>query len=209
MSFIDRLIIGFDRALRTSLADSTIAERPSPAGGVEDGDLDAAERELSARLMRINHTGEVCAQALYQGQALTAGNADAQHALEKAAAEEVDHLAWCAGRIKELGGHTSFLNPLFYAGSFVLGATAGLAGDRINLGFLAETETQVSEHLGDHLKRLPETDQRSRAIVHQMQEDELGHATMALGQGGAPLPEAIKNAMRVASRVMTETTYRI
>jgi ubiquinone biosynthesis monooxygenase Coq7 len=157
----------------------------------------------------VNHTGEVCAQALYHGQALTARNPSARAALERAAQEETEHLAWTERRIVELGGRKSILNPLFYAGSFAMGAAAGLLGDRVNLGFLAETERQVVRHLDGHLAQLPQEDQKSRAVVEKMKADEAGHATSALQHGGAELPEPAKAAMRVASKVMTETTYWI
>ena len=159
--------------------------------------------------MRINHAGEVCAQALYQGQALTAREPGARAALEQAAAEETDHLAWTAQRITELGGRVSYLNPLWYAGSFALGAVAGALGDKWNLGFLAETERQVEGHLGTHLDRLPAQDEKSRAIVDQMKTDEAGHARTAVEHGAAELPEPVKAAMRLGSRVMTGTTYWI
>jgi ubiquinone biosynthesis monooxygenase Coq7 len=167
------------------------------------------QRRLSASLMRVNHSGEICAQALYQGQALTARNPRAKAALEQAAREETEHLAWTEGRIEELGGRKSLLNPVWYAGSFALGALAGLAGDRWNLGFLAETERQVVTHLEGHLGRLPEEDARSRAIVEKMKEDEARHATSAVGHGAAELPEPAKAAMRLSSKVMTETAFWI
>jgi ubiquinone biosynthesis monooxygenase Coq7 len=159
--------------------------------------------------MRVNHTGEICAQALYQGQALTARNATARAALEQAAAEETDHLAWTAQRIEELGGRASLLNPLWYAGSFALGAAAGFLGDKWNLGFLAETERQVEGHLEGHLDRLPAQDEKSRAIVNEMKVDEARHARTAVDHGAAELPEPVKLAMKLGSRVMTRTAYWI
>jgi ubiquinone biosynthesis monooxygenase Coq7 len=159
--------------------------------------------------MRVNHTGEICAQALYQGQALTARNINARAALKCAAAEETDHLAWTAQRVEELGGRVSVLNPLFYAGSFALGAMAGFAGDKWNLGFLAETERQVESHLAGHLERLPAADAKSRAIVDKMMVDEARHAQTALDHGGAELPAPLKKAMQTASRVMTTATFRV
>jgi ubiquinone biosynthesis monooxygenase Coq7 len=171
--------------------------------------MTAPERQIAAALMRVNHTGEICAQALYQGQALTARNATARAALEQAAAEETDHLAWTAQRIEELGGRASLLNPLWYAGSFALGAAAGFLGDKWNLGFLAETERQVEGHLEGHLDRLPAQDEKSRAIVNEMKVDEARHARTALEHGAAELPEPAKLAMKLGSRVMTRTAYWI
>jgi len=158
-------------------------------------------------LMRVNHTGEICAQALYQGQALTARNIEARAALEQAAAEETDHLAWTAQRINELGGRASFLNPLWYAGSFAMGVASGLAGDRWSLGFLAETETQVERHLEGHLERLPIADESSRAVLEQMREDENRHGAAGRSMGAAELPLPVRLAMQAASRVMTRTAY--
>jgi ubiquinone biosynthesis monooxygenase Coq7 len=205
---LDRLIMVFDNGLRTLLAPARSA-RPHPDAAIEDAGLDNAQRALSAALMRVNHTGEICAQALYQGQALTARNPLARVVLEQAAAEETDHLAWTERRITELGGRLSALNPLFYAGSFALGAMAGIAGDKWNLGFLAETERQVESHLDSHLGRLPEADVKSRAIVDQMKADEARHARTAVEHGGAELPQPLRQAMKLGSRVMTETTFRL
>ena len=205
---LDRLITVFDNSLRTLLAPARSA-RPHPDAAIEDAGLDNAQRALSAALMRVNHTGEICAQALYQGQALTARNPLARVVLEQAAAEETDHLAWTERRITELGGRLSALNPLFYAGSFALGAMAGIAGDKWNLGFLAETERQVESHLDSHLGRLPEADVKSRAIVDQMKADEARHARTAVEHGGAALPQPLRQAMKLGSRVMTETTFRL
>lgn len=205
---LDRLIMVFDNGLRTLLAPARSA-RPHPDAAIEDAGLDNAQRALSAALMRVNHTGEICAQALYQGQALTARNPLARVVLEQAAAEETDHLAWTERRITELGGRRSALNPLFYAGSFALGAMAGIAGDKWNLGFLAETERQVESHLDSHLGRLPEADLKSRAIVDQMKADEARHARTAVEHGGAELPQPLRQAMKLGSRVMTETTFRL
>ncbi len=205
---LDRLIVAFDNGLRTLMAPARSA-RPHPDAGVDDADLGTEQRALSAALMRVNHSGEICAQALYQGQALTARDPAARAALEQAASEETDHLAWTAHRIAELGGRVSVLNPMFYASSFALGALAGIAGDKWNLGFLAETERQVESHLGGHLARLPETDAKSRAIVDQMMVDEARHAATALAYGGAELPQPLRQAMKLGSRVMTETTFRV
>ena len=169
--------------------------------------MPASRRALAAALMRVNHSGEICAQALYQGQALTARDSAAKQALEQAAQEETEHLAWTERRIEELGGRKSVLNPLWYFGSFALGAVSGLLGDKWNLGFLAETERQVVEHLEGHLQRLPEEDQKSRAILEQMKDDEARHATSALQHGAADLPSPAKLAMRLSSEVMTKTAF--
>jgi 3-demethoxyubiquinol 3-hydroxylase len=185
------------------------AQRPSPAQGVDEADLAASERAHAAALMRVNHVGEVCAQALYQGQALTARDARARGALETAAREEEDHLAWSAERIRELGGAPSLLNPLWYAGSFAIGALAGALGDRWNLAFLAETERQVEEHLAGHLEALPAADRRTRAVVAAMRADEARHRTAAIGLGAAELPAPLKDAMKLASKVMTTVAYRV
>lgn len=205
---LDDLIVAFDRGLRTVFA-SARPTGPVPGEELPHTELAPDERARAAALMRVNHTGEVCAQALYQGQALTARNPGARAALDRAAHEETEHLAWTERRIQELGGRKSVLNPLFYAGSFAIGAVAGLLGDRVNLGFLAETERQVVSHLDGHLARLPQDDQKSRAVVERMKADEAGHATSALQHGGTELPEPAKAAMRLASKVMTETSYWI
>jgi ubiquinone biosynthesis monooxygenase Coq7 len=202
---LDDLIVAFDRGLRTVFAPAQSLSA-TPGGEQPEADMPDERRRRSAALMRVNHTGEVCAQALYQGQALTARDSGAKAALERAAREETDHLAWTERRIEELGGRKSLLNPVFYAGSFAIGALAGLAGDRWNLGFLAETERQVVAHLEGHLERLPEEDRRSRAIVGAMREDEARHAVSAIGHGAAELPAPAKLAMRLASKVMTTTS---
>lgn len=206
MPTIDELIVAFDKGLRTVFAPAQ-SLRPVPGEALPEPEMTGEQRALAAALMRVNHTGEVCAQALYQGQALTARNPRAREALERAAQEETDHLAWTERRIGELGGRKSLLNPAWYAGSFAMGALAGLLGDRWNLGFLAETERQVVRHLEGHLGRLPAADARSRAIVESMREDEARHATSAIGHGGAELPEPAKAAMRLSSKVMTETAF--
>jgi len=203
---IDELIIGFDKGLRTLFAPAR-STRPVPGENLPDADLDAAQRSLAAALMRVNHSGEICAQALYQGQALTARDSGARAALEAAAQEETEHLAWTEKRIAELGGRKSLLNPLWYAGSFAIGAAAGALGDKWNLGFLAETERQVERHLEGHLARLPETDQKSRAIVEQMCADEARHARTAQQHGGAELPAPVKAVMQASSKVMTGTSF--
>jgi 3-demethoxyubiquinol 3-hydroxylase len=204
---LDRLIAGFDRALR-SLAGVHEAQRPSPAAASE-AELSEGSRAHSAALMRVNHVGEVCAQALYEGQALTARDRGTRASLERAAEEERDHLAWCAERIRELGGRPSLLNPLWYAGSFALGVAAGALGDRWNLAFLAETERQVEEHLAGHLRALDPVDARTRELVAAMRADEARHRATALELGAAELPEPVKRAMRLASKVMTTVAYRV
>ena len=201
-SFIDQLLIAADEALRT-LSGATSPARPSPGRSQPEG----GEGALSAGLMRVNHSGEICAQALYSGQALFARDPRVRAALQAAAAEERDHLAWCRGRLRELGARPSVMDPLWYAGSYAIGAASGLAGDRWNLGFLAETERQVVQHLDGHLQRLSHQDAKSRAIIVAMKRDEARHATTALHSGGAELPLPFRAAMRLASRVMTTTAY--
>jgi 3-demethoxyubiquinol 3-hydroxylase len=209
MSPLDRLITEFDIALR-SVAGGANAQRPSPEELDQPATiLDAAEREHAAGLMRINHVGEVCAQALYQAQKLVTRNPEIQEMLNESAQEEMDHLAWCETRLKELSSHTSYLNPIWYAGSFAIGLVAGLAGDRWSLGFVAETEKQVENHLNSHLETLPLEDHRSRAIVDQMRMDEIEHGQSALNAGGEALPEPVKQVMQLASKIMTTTAYKI
>jgi ubiquinone biosynthesis monooxygenase Coq7 len=203
---IDRLITGFDKGLRTLFAPAQ-SVRPVPGETLSEAPLDERGRALAAALMRVNHTGEICAQALYEGQALTARDTTAKGALEQAAREETEHLAWTERRIEELGGRKSLLNPLFYTTSFAIGVATGLLGDRWNLGFLAETERQVVEHLSGHLERLPAEDGKSRAILEQMREDEGRHATSALEHGAAALPTPARRAMRFASGIMTGTAF--
>lgn len=205
-SFVDALLTAADEALR-SLSGSAVAARSSPAQGDRTMPSIPRDRELSGRLMRVNHTGEICAQALYSGQSLVARDPAIRTALRTAAAEERDHLAWCRDRIEQLGSRTSLLDPLWYAGSFAWGVASGLAGDRWSLGFLAETEDQVERHLQGHLDRLPPEDAASRAIVRQMRDDEAHHAAMGRELGGKELPAPVKAAMHAASRVMVETTY--
>ena len=205
---MDDLIVGFDRALRTLAAGSTSA-RPYPAEHSGSSALAAADKAHAAGLMRVNHSGEICAQALYSGQAMTSSNPALRGQLDTAAREETEHLAWTERRLEELGGRTSFLNPLWYGGAFAVGAIAGLAGDRWNLGFLSETERQVERHLTGHLDRLPEADARSRAIVAQMRSDEAGHAQMAEDHGAARLPLPIRAFMRMTAKVMTTVAYRV
>ena len=208
-TFSDRLVVGLDQALRTVFGKPLVTERRNPANGFRDPDLSESERDLTARLMRINHTGEICAQGLYQGQALTARLPDVREAMKRAAQEENDHLDWCETRLHDLSSRTSYLNPLWYAGSFAIGALAGLAGDKWSLGFVAETEHQVGVHLEGHLAQLSARDEKSRAILEQMKEDETHHATVALENGGAQLPEPVKLAMKLTSKVMTKTVYWI
>ena len=205
---LDDLIVAFDKGLRTVFGSARSA-RDRPGADLPEQEMSATQRIRAAALMRVNHTGEVCAQALYQGQALTARDTEAKAALERAAQEEADHLAWTERRIEELAGRKSLLNPLWYAGSFALGAAAGLLGNRWNMGFLVETERQVVAHLEGHLARLPAEDEKSRAIVKEMQFDEARHATSALEHGGAELPAPVKAAMHAASKVMTGTAYWI
>ena len=208
MALVDDLIVAFDRGLKT-LTRGAVAERASPAQGVEDASLSEADRKHAGGLMRVNHTGEICAQALYEGQSITARDPLTRESLQRAAREEQDHLAWCEARLEELDARTSRLNPLFYAASYGLGAAAGLLGDRLSLGFVAATEDQVGAHLDRHLDALPSEDQRSRRVVEQMRADESKHGTNAIAAGGVAFPEPVKNLMSLASRVMTETTYRI
>jgi ubiquinone biosynthesis monooxygenase Coq7 len=208
MISIDRLIGELDRALR-AVAGVAQASRPSPAERLPENPTGEEERAHAAALMRVNHVGEVCAQALYQGQALTARDPATRQALDGAAREEEDHLAWSAERIRELNGRLSLLNPLWYAGSFAIGAAAGLLGDRWNFAFLAETERQVEEHLARHLEALPLEDERTRAVVEAMRADEARHRQTALGLGAAELPEPVRRAMRLASKVMTSVAYRV
>lgn len=205
----DRLLMQADSALRTLLPLSAHPQRPSPAQDQKDAELSRAETTHIAGLMRINHTGEVCAQALYQGQALTARLPRVREAMEHAATEEIDHLVWCEKRIRELGSSPSILNPLFYGLSFGVGAVAGLISDKVSLGFVAETEEQVCKHLDDHLQQLPASDQKSRAILLQMRDDEQRHATNAIEAGGMRFPTPVKLGMSLLSKVMTKSTYRI
>jgi len=209
MSPIDHLILEFDTALR-SVAGGANAQRPTPGSDLGgNSGLDSSERKHAAGLMRVNHVGEVCAQALYQAQKLVARNPEIQEMLNHSGQEEMDHLAWCETRLHELGSHTSYLNPLWYAGSFAIGLAAGLAGDKWSLGFVAETEKQVENHLESHLETLPKEDLRSRAIVDQMRLDEITHGQAAKNAGGANLPEPLQKIMQAMSKVMTTTAYKI
>ena len=204
---VDQLLVNVDQAVRTLFGQPKITERTNPSSGIEEAEMDDKTRDHTARLMRINHTGEVCAQALYQGQALTAKLPDVRKNMERAAAEENDHLDWCESRLKELGSRTSLLNPVWFAGSFAIGAAAGLAGDKWSLGFVGETERQVEGHLDGHLQQVPESDQKTRAILEQMKEDEIHHGETAMEAGGAELPKPIKQAMKLTSKIMTGTVY--
>ncbi len=200
--------MAFDQAIRTLRADHH-ASRPNPAADAPETVVNEADRKHAAALMRVNHSGEVAAQALYQGQAFVAGSSATRESLMEAAREETDHLAWCAERIRELDGKTSVLNPLWYAGSFAIGALAGLAGDRTSLGFVAETERQVVEHLEGHLAQLTKTDARTRAIIEQMSADEERHGRNAMLAGGAALPFFARALMKATARVMTRSAYRL
>jgi ubiquinone biosynthesis monooxygenase Coq7 len=207
-ALLDQLITGFDRALRT-LSGVAASSRPQPGAGIADAALTPAERTRVAGLMRVNHTGEVCAQALYSAQALCTRDVALKARYAEAAREEEDHLAWTGERLAELGSHPSRLNPLWYAGSFAIGSVAALAGDRANLGFVVETERQVEEHLTGHLAALPEGDLRSRAIVDQMRADEARHGAMAREAGALPLPAPVRSVMRACADVMRALAYRI
>lgn len=205
---LDQCIMNLDQMVRTVFGGHAAPARVSPADAVaQEASLSDEERRRAMRLMRVNHAGEVAAQALYQGQALTAREAGVHDAMVQASREENDHLAWCEDRIKTLGGHTSLLNPAWYMGSLLIGAAAGAAGDKWSLGFVAETEHQVVRHLDRHLERLPPQDTKSHAVLAQMREDESYHATAAMEAGGAPLPEPVKRLMGLTSRVMTFTAF--
>jgi ubiquinone biosynthesis monooxygenase Coq7 len=209
LSLLDKLISEADSVMKTITSRGNHAGRPSPSQGHQESDLSDAERRHVSGLMRVNHTGEVCAQALYQGQALTAKLPTVRHEMQQAAQEEVDHLVWCEERLRELGSHTSYLNPAWYAMSFTLGAVAGAIGDKVSLGFVAATEEQVCSHLRDHLKQLPDDDRKSTLILQQMLEDEQRHGENALEAGGTDFPRPVKDAMSSVSRLMTRTSYRI
>ena len=206
-SLFDSLIMECDKALKTVIGKPETTDRALPGKELEEQDLTAQEQALSTRLMRVNHSGEVSAQALYQGQALTATLPEVRSAMEQAALEENDHLVWCQQRVEYFGGHTSIFNPLWYAGSFVMGAVAGKIGDKWSLGFVAETEKQVVKHLDEHLEQISESDEKSRAILEQMRIDELHHGTIALEAGGAMLPKPVQIVMATMSKVMTKTSY--
>jgi ubiquinone biosynthesis monooxygenase Coq7 len=204
---VDRLLFTVENGLRTVFGKPQTTERPNPAAEIPEHELSDTERDLAGRLMRINHAGEVAAQGLYTGQALTAKLPEVRDKMDRAAQEENDHLAWCETRINELGSHRSLLNPLWYGGSVAIGALAGIAGDKWSLGFVAETEHQVVRHLDAHLQQISPQDEKSRAVLEQMKEDEGHHATVALHAGGAQLPKPIQKLMGLTSKVMTRTAY--
>lgn len=208
-SRIDRLLMEVEHALATTFIARPPAQRPNPAQEVQEGELDTVQRGHAAGLMRVNHVGEVCAQALYFGQAAVARDESTRTQLLEAAAEETDHLSWCGDRLQQLGSRPSLFNPLWYAGSYAIGLAAGLRGDGWNLGFVVETERQVEAHLQDHLQALPEADVRSRVIVKAMQADEARHADNAQAAGARELPAPIKRAMRLASGLMKAVAYRL
>lgn len=206
-SSVDLLLINADRALRTLFGRPQTTERSNPAAGIMETELREDQRRHVARLMRINHAGEVCAQGLYQGQALTARLPETRNRMERSAREENDHLAWCEERLRELDDRRSLLNPFWYLGSLIMGATAGLVGDKWSLGFVVETERQVENHLDAHLEQIPVQDEKSRRILEQMKIDEIRHAQIAKASGGADLPAPIQAAMKLTSRIMTKTAY--
>ncbi len=209
LTAIDQILTQLDQGLRTVFGNAPEPQRVSPAVEIADTEMSDQERQHAIGLMRVNHAGEICAQALYQGQALTAKLPEIGKQMEHAAAEEIDHLAWCEQRINELGGRTSALNPIWYAMSFGLGAGAGLISDKLSLGFVAATEDQVCDHLQKHLDELPESDSKSRAIVEQMLDDEARHAQTALDAGGHRFPAPVKKLMTLVSSAMTGSSYRI
>ena len=206
-SFLDQLCLSLDQALRAMAGAAKTTDRPYPAETVAEPNLSMDQRKHAAALMRINHVGEVCAQALYQGQAVFSRSSAVKDKMQQAALEEGDHLAWCSTRLTELGSHTSYLNPLWYTGSFVIGLTAGMVSDQWSLGFLAETEQQVVQHLTKHLQILPEADEKSQVILQQMQQDEAMHRDEAIQAGGIELPEWTKKLMGFASKIMVKVAY--
>lgn len=209
MNLRDQLISQFDSALRSLTGGTQPVLRANPAQALSDADLSAEQKRHAAGLMRVNHSGEVCAQGLYQGQALTARLGDTRQAMQTAAQEEIDHLAWCESRLSELNARPSLLNPLWYGLSFGLGAAAGLVGDKVSLGFVAATEEGVCQHLNEHLTSLPKEDEKSRAIIEQMLIDEHHHEQTALAAGGINLPAPVKMLMRLTAKAMTHSSYRI
>jgi ubiquinone biosynthesis monooxygenase Coq7 len=206
---LDRIFAGLDDALRTVASRSTRASRPNPADGIEESEMTEDERRHAAGLMRVNHAGEIAAQGLYQGHAAVARDPSVEAQMKKAAQEELDHLAWCDARLAELGSSPSVLRPAWYAGSFAIGAASGILGDKWSLGFIEETERQVSDHLGDHLEGLPANDRRSRAIVEKMREEEEEHGANAAAAGAAPLPSPVREMMRMVAGIMKGVAYRI
>jgi ubiquinone biosynthesis monooxygenase Coq7 len=209
LSLVDKLISEADSVMKTVTSRGNHAGRPSPSKDHTESELSASDRKHVAGLMRVNHTGEVCAQALYQGQALTAKLPTVRKEMQQAAREEVDHLVWCEERLRELGSHTSLLNPAWYGMSFALGAIAGAIGDKVSLGFVAATEERVCSHLRDHLRQLPDEDRKSQLILQQMLQDEQRHGDHALEAGGTDFPRPVKDAMSTLSRLMTSASYRI
>jgi len=207
LSSLDQFLVQFDQGIRTLFGNPQVTERKNPAHSVEESELSPAEKKFSARLMRINHAGEVAAQALYQGQALTTRNEKVKQQMKRSALEENDHLDWCHTRLRELDSHTSLINPAWYLGSLMIGAAAGATGDKWSLGFVVETEKQVQQHLQNHLEHLPKADQKSQQILQQMKADEAHHADIAHKAGGVPLPKPIKLLMKASSKVMTHTAY--
>ncbi|MCK9532933.1 MAG: 2-polyprenyl-3-methyl-6-methoxy-1,4-benzoquinone monooxygenase [Gammaproteobacteria bacterium] len=208
-SFLDHVLMNVDTGVRTVLGQPLLTERPNPGESHGEAPMSDQERDLVGRLMRINHAGEVSAQGLYQGQALTAKLPQVRDKMARAALEENDHLEWCERRAKEMGTHVSWLNPFWYFGSLAIGAAAGLAGDKWSLGFVVETEHQVCRHLDEHLAQLPAQDHKTRAILEQMKEDEMHHADIAQAAGGAAFPEPVKKLMRLSAKVMTKTAFWI
>ncbi|MDH3325514.1 MAG: 2-polyprenyl-3-methyl-6-methoxy-1,4-benzoquinone monooxygenase [Gammaproteobacteria bacterium] len=206
---LDNIIMNIDQGVRTVFGKPDVTERANPADKSPENEMSEANKKLSIGLMRVNHSGEVAAQALYQGQALTARDSATKEQMQRSAQEEFDHLDWCEKRVKELGGHTSYLNPLWYAGSLTIGAMAGAIGDKWSLGFVVETEKQVGKHLEEHLGLLPGNDDKSRAVLKQMDIDEAEHAVKAQKAGAAELPPPIKTLMKLTSKAMTKTAYRI
>lgn len=206
---LDRLLSGLNNALRTVATPAGQSPRPNPAADVEDGALDDRQKAHAAGLMRVNHAGEVAAQGLYQGHAAVARNRDIEEQMQKAADEEFDHLAWCEQRLDELGEKPSRLSPVWYAGAFAIGAASGALGDKWSLGFIAETERQVCDHLDSHLEGLPDDDARSRTIVAQMRDEEAEHGDNAVNAGAAELPAAVKQIMKLTAKIMTSTAYRL
>lgn len=208
-SKLDKLCVNFDQALKAIAGKTSISTREYPGQSVKDTEMNLAEKKQVAGLMRVNHAGEVAAQALYHAQGLASRNTAIQQQMQQAALEEGDHLAWCSQRLTELGSHVSYLNPLWYAGSFVIGFTAGVIGDKWNLGFVAETEKQVVKHLEEHLRLLPEKDQRSAKILEQMRADEAKHRDEAVSAGAAELPKLVQMLMKLTSKVMVKTAFWI
>ena len=208
-TFFDKLCLGLDQAVRALMDNAKTSGTPNPAKGTEENLLNEEERKHSAALMRINHAGEICAQALYHGQGIVSRSKDTQEKMQQAALEEGDHLTWCRERLGELGSHTSYLNPLWYAGSFCIGMVAGMIGDKWSLGFVVETERQVIKHLEGHLHLLPQKDQRSYKILTRMEQDEAKHRDEAIAAGAHELPDLIKKTMTLTAKIMVKTAERV